>query len=269
MAKLLYEKKDEIAWVRFNKPEIFNAVDKHEVHRLVEVLKEASADKEVKAIIISSVGDKSFSAGDDLKAAIEEYDDIQSGKIHVVLDVVEDITENLQEIPRVILKAPKTVIAAVKGFAVGAGCEIAIGCDLIIAAENAQFGFPEVSAGMSITGGVTKLLPQIVGLMKAREMFYTGEFIDAQEAYRICLVNKVVPAEEVEKAAEEMARVIMSRAPLGVLAHKRMIHQNIDADFETVLNLEKQSITPLCFTEDYKEALDAFSEKRKPMFKGR
>ena len=247
---------------------MLNAFDPEETRRLVEVLREASGDKSVKAIIISSVGD-AFCAGDDLKVALKEYPLIKSGEIHPILDIVEDITENLQEIPRIIRRAPKVVIAAVRGYAVGGGFEIAIDSDLIVAAENAIFGFPETNAGMTITGGVTKLLPMIVGLNKARELMLTGEFIDAAEAHRIGLVNRLVPNGEEEKAAEELARVIMSRAPLAVAAHKRMVHQSVEADFETALDLEKQTITTMIYTEDYGEAVHAFAEKRKPSFKGR
>ena len=268
MAKLLYEIVDGIGWIRFNRPEVLNAFDSAEAARLVEVLKEAAGDKAVKAIVISSVGE-AFCAGDDLKVALEEYPKIKSGEIHPILDIVEDITESLQEIPRVIRRAPKVVIAAVRGYAVGGGFEIAIDSDLIVADETAIFGFPEANAGMTITGGATKLLPMIVGLNKARELMLTGEFIDAREAHRIGLVNKLVPAGEAERAAEAMARVIISRAPLAVANHKRMVQQSTEADFETALNLEKQTITTLIYTEDYGEAIHAFAEKRKPKFKGR
>ncbi len=268
MTKLLYEIDDEIAWIRFNKPEILNAIDPAETRRLVELLAQASADKQVRAIIISSIGD-AFSVGDDLKVAMEEYPKILSGEIHPILDIVEDITENLQEIPRIIRKSSKVVISAVRGYAVGAGFEIAIDSDMIVAAENAIFGFPEMNAGMTVTGGASKLLPMIVGLNRARELMLTGEFINAEEGYRIGLVNKVVPAGEEEKAAETLARKVMSRAPLAITQHKRLLAQSTEADFETVLNLEKQTISNLIFTEDYGEAIRAFTDKRKPVFKGR
>ena len=268
MAELLYEIKDGIGWIRFNRPEILNAFNPEEARALVAALREAAEDKSVKAIIISSVGD-AFCAGDDLKVALDEYPMIKSGELHPILDIVEDITESLQEIPRVIRKANKVVIAAVRGYAVGGGFEIAIDCDMIVAADNAIFGFPEANAGMTITGGASKLLPMIVGLNKARELVLTGEFIDAAEGHRIGLVNKLVPVGEEEAAAEKMARVVMSRAPLAVMQHKRLLQQSSEADFETALNLEKQTITTLLFTEDYGEAITAFGEKRKPEFKGR
>jgi enoyl-CoA hydratase/carnithine racemase len=268
MTKLLYEIDDGIGWIRFNKPEILNAIDARETQRLVEVLQEASDDRKVKAVIISSVGD-AFSVGDDLKVAMEEYPKILSGEIHPILDIVEDITENLQEIPRIIRKSSKVFISAVRGYAVGAGFEIAIDSDMIVAAENAIFGFPEMNAGMTVTGAASKLLPMIVGLNRARELMLTGEFIDAHEAWRIGLVNKLVGPGEEEHKAEAMARMVMSRAPLAITQHKRLLAQSTEADFETVLNLEKQTISNLIYTEDYGEAIKAFTEKRKPVFKGR
>ena len=268
MTNLLYEINDGIGWIRFNKPEILNAIDPLETRRLVEVLDEASRDKEVKAVIISSVGD-AFCVGDDLKVAMEEYPKILSGEIHPILDIVEDITENLQEIPRIIRKSSKVFISAVRGYAVGAGFEIAIDSDMIVAADNAIFGFPEMNAGMTVTGGISKLLPMIVGLNRAKELMLTGEFINAEEAWRIGLVNKLTPLGEEEQKAEAMARMVMSRAPLAITQHKRLLSQSPEADFETALNLEKQTISNLIFTEDYGEAVKAFTEKRKPNFKGR
>lgn len=268
MTKLLYEVKDGIGWIRFNRPEVLNAFNPAECRALVDTLRTAADDKAVKAIIISSVGDV-FCAGDDLKVALEEYPLIKSGKMHPILDIIEDITESLQEIPRIIRKANKVVIAAVRGYAVGGGFEIAIDCDMIVAADNATFGFPEANAGMTITGGASKLLPMIVGLNKARELVLTGEFIDAAEGHRIGLVNRLVPLGQEEAEAERLARVIMSRAPLAVMQHKRLLQQSTEADFETALNLEKQTIATLIYTEDYGEAITAFGEKRKPEFKGR
>lgn len=268
MTKLLYEVVDGIAWIRFNKPEILNAIDAEETRRFVELLRESSNDPDVKAVIVSSVGE-AFCVGDDLKVAMDEYPKILAGEIHPILDIVEDITENLQQIARVMRDSPKVCISAVRGYAVGAGFEIAIDSDLIVAADNAVFGFPEMNAGMTVTGGASKLLASIVGLNRARELMLTGEFIDAEEAWRIGLVNRLVKPGEEEKAAEKLARIVMSRAPLAIMQHKRLLAQAAEAGFETVLNLEKQTISNLIFSEDYGEAIKAFAEKRKPEFKGR
>ena len=268
MAKLLYDVKDEIAWIRLNRPEVLNALSSEELGAFVSALRKAADDPEVKAIIISSVGD-SFCAGEDLKIALEEYPQIKAGEIHPIIDIVEDITEGLQAIPRIIRMARKVVIASVRGLAVGGGFEIAIDADLIVAAENARFGFPEGNAGMTITGGATKLLPMSVGLNKARELVLTGEFIDAAEAHRIGLVNRVVPAGQEDEEAERLARLIMTRAPLSVTNHKRLLHNAAEIGLEATLELEKQTVTNMIYTEDYGEAITAFGEKRKPTFKGR
>ena len=268
MTKLLYEVVDGIAWIRFNKPEILNAIDAEETRRFVELLRESSNDPDVKAVIVSSVGE-AFCVGDDLKVAMDEYPKILAGEIHPILDIVEDITENLQQIARVMRDSPKVCISAVRGYAVGAGFEIAIDSDLIVAADNAVFGFPEMNAGMTVTGGASKLLASIVGLNRARELMLTGEFIDAEEAWRIGLVNKLVKPGEEERIAEKLARTVISRAPLAIMQHKRLLAQAAEAGFETVLNLEKQTISNLIFSEDYGEAIKAFAEKRKPEFKGR
>jgi enoyl-CoA hydratase len=268
MAKLIYEVKDEIAWIRMNRPEVLNALSSEELAAFVISLQQAADDPAVKAIIISSVGD-SFCAGEDLKIALEEYAQIKTGEIHPILDIVEDITEGLQAIPRIIRMARKVVIASVRGLAVGGGFEIAIDSDLIVAADNARFGFPEGNAGMTITGGASKLLPMSIGLNKARELVLTGEFIDAAEAYRIGLVNRLVPAGEEDAEAERLARRIMTRAPFSVVNHKRMLQNAAEAGFEATLEMEKQTVTNMIYTEDYGEAISAFGDKRTPTFKGR
>lgn len=268
MADILYEVEDGIAWIRMNRPELRNAITARGLERFVELLRGASQDDEVKVIIISSVGDD-FCAGEDLKIALDEYQLIKKGEMNPTVDIIEDVTENLQEIPRIIRKARKVVICAVRGFAVGGGFEIALDSDLIVAADTTKFGFPEGNAGMTITGGATKLLPMIVGLNKARELVLTGEFIDAEEACRIGIANRVVPAGEEEEEAARLARLIMTRAPMAVINHKRMLQNAAETGFEATLEAEKQTITGMLYSEDYGEAITAFGEKRKPVFKGR
>lgn len=268
MSDILYEVKDQIAWIRMNRPHLRNAITAKGLREFVARLQEAADDQAVRAIIVSSVGDD-FCAGEDLKIALDEYQLIKTGEIHPTLDIIEDVTENLQEIPRIMRKARKVVIAAVSGFAVGGGFEIALDSDLIVAADNTQFGFPEGNAGMTITGGATKLLPMIVGLNKAKEMILTGEFIDAEEAHRIGIANKVVPFGEEEAEAKRMAELIMTRSPAAVVNHKRMLQNAAESGFEATLEAEKQTITGMLYSEDYGEAITAFGEKRKPKFTGR
>lgn len=267
MAKLLYEKKEGIAWIRFNRPEVLNAINAEETAKLVEYLRQANNDDEVKVIILSSVG-KAFCSGDDLREMCREYEDIKT-KTRGINDIIESLTEDLQEVARQTTQSGKVVIAAVRGYALGAGFEIALDSDLLVLAENAMLGFPEPKAGMSITGGITKLLPMTIGLARAKELFFTGRYIGAEEAYEFGIANRVVPDGEEESEAEKLAREVMQVGPLCITAHKRMLHQSANADFETVLNLEKQTIGVLCTTDDAVEAANAFMEKRDPIFKGR
>lgn len=267
MASVLYEKRDGIGWIRIDRPQVRNAVSSVEIRLLGEHLRAAVSDDEVEAIVIGSSGD-SFSAGADLSEMVQEFEDLGSGRL-TISGLIETTTEGLQEVARLIRGANKIVVASVRGYALGAGCEIALDCDLIVAAEDAKFGFPETRAGMSITGGVTKLLSQAIGATRARDLFLTGRFVDADEAHRIGMVNRLAPAGEEDEVAEATVREVLRGSPLAVLAHKRMAQQSLDSDLETAFNLEKQTIGVLCTSEDAKEAVNAFVEKREPRFKGR
>lgn len=266
-ASVLYEKRDGIGWIRINRPRVRNAVSSEEIRLLGERLREAAGDEAVRAIVIAGAGD-SFSAGADLGEMVREFDDLGSGRL-TISGLIETTTEGLQEVARLIRGADKVVVASVCGYALGAGCEIALDCDLVVAAEDARFGFPETRAGMSVTGGVTKLLAQAIGAARARDLFLTGRFLDAEEAYEIGMVNRLVPAGEADEAAEALVREVLRGAPLAVLAHKRLAQQALEADMGATLNLEKQTIGVLCASEDAREAASAFVEKREPRFRGR
>jgi enoyl-CoA hydratase/carnithine racemase len=140
---------------------------------------------------------------------------------------------------------------------------------MIVAAETAIFGFPEAKTGMTITGGASKLLPMIIGLNRSRELLMTGEFMNAEEAHRYGLVNKLVPKGQDEAEAERLARLIMTRSPYSVVNHKRLVNNAVESGFEAALEAEKQTITGMLYSEDYGEAIAAFNEKRDPVFHGR
>ena len=267
MSAIIYGKEDGIATIKFNRPELLNAINMELATGLLDSLDKADRDEEVKAIILSGAG-RAFAAGWDLKEHQEEVRQIRSGELGAA-KAVEIGTDILQQFTRVVRNSDKVVIAAAHGYAVGAGFEICIACDLVVAAEDTKFGFPELTAAMTITSGATKLLPMTVGLHKARELAFSGEFIDAQEAYRIGLVSRVVPLGQEEETAKQMARKIMSNAPLVVLYHKRLLNQGPDSGLEATLNNEKWAILACLITEDAVEAVQAFNEKRKPVFKGK
>ena len=159
---------------------------------------------------------------------------------------------------------PKPIIGAVHGYAVGGGCELALDCDLVVAAEDAKFAFTEIGVGLFCTGGVTHFLPRTVGLARAKELIMTGEFFDGREAARLGLVNRVVPAAEVLPTAEALARTIMAKAPIPIAMLKGALESGVQSDLATAMALETASTVACFLTEDAQEGARAFVEKRPP-----
>ena len=224
---VLYDRKQNVGIITLNRPDRLNAINKDLLHRLIESLEVAAQDKEIGSIILTGSG-RAFCAGEDLKetSAGKTFDDW----------IVE--TDGLQDVQRIILALGKPLIAAVRGYALGGGCEFAMSCDIRIVAENAKFGFPETEVGLTITTAGTKLLAQIVGLGKAKEMVFTGDLIDAREALRIGLANKVVSDESLLDAALAMAKRIGAKSPLALKLCRIAIDQGLHSSFEQTLELE-------------------------------
>jgi enoyl-CoA hydratase len=256
---LLYEKEDGIAIVTMNRPERLNAISFKLKEDMTAAFDAMEKDEEVKVVILTG-GPKVFCAGADIK----ERAGIQMGqsqsfferrKSHAFFCRIEDFE--------------KPVIAAVSGVAVGGGCELSLVCDLRIASETARFGVPEVKIGAIPAAGGTQRLPRIIGITKAKELLYTGDFIDAQEAYRLNLVNKVVPVDKLMDTAKELARKIMNNPPLSVKFSKRAVNGGMQMDLARALEFEAFCSTIVVFSEDRIEGFKAFVEKRKPVYKGR
>jgi enoyl-CoA hydratase len=228
---VLYEKKQNVATITLNRPERLNAITRELLTGLIAQLQSASKDEDVAAVILTGAG-RAFCAGEDLK-------ETSAGKTHEQW-VAE--TDGLQEVQRVILALGKPLIAAVPGYALGGGCEFAMSCDIRIAAEEARFGFPETEVGLTITTAGTKLLSQIVGLGKAKELVFTGDFVDAHEALRIGLANKVVAADSLMDEALAMARKIAEKSPLALKLSRIAIDQGLHASFEQTLELEAEHL---------------------------
>ena len=224
---VLYEKRHNVAIITLNRPERLNAITRELLTGLIEQLETARRDPGVVAVILTGAG-RAFCAGEDLK-------ETSAGKT-IEQWVAE--TDGLQEVQRVILALGKPLIAAVPGYALGGGCEFAMSCDIRIAAEEAKFGFPETEVGLTITTAGTKLLSQIVGLGKAKELVFTGDFVDAPEALGIGLVNKVVAAERLLDEALAMARKIGAKSPLALKLSRIAIDQGLHSSFEQTLELE-------------------------------
>jgi len=224
---VLYSKDQNVGIITLNRPERLNAINKDLLKGLIEKLELAGQAKEIVSVILTGAG-RAFCAGEDLKetSAGKSFD-----------DWIEE-TEGLQEVQRVILALGKPLIAAVPGYALGGGCEFAMSCDIRIAAEEAKFGFPETDVGLTITTAGTKLLAQIVGLGKAKELVFTGDFIDAHEALAVGLANKVVAAERLLDESMAMARRIGEKSPLALKLSRIAIDQGLHASFEQTLELE-------------------------------
>ena len=258
---VLYEAKCGIAKIKLNRPEAMNAISDELRDQLEESLRKAIKDPEVKVVILCGAG-KAFCAGQDLKVAAEHMSYVANGKM-TGWELCEWATGGLQELTRLQRNPTKVFIAAVQGWAVGAGFEMTIACDLVVAAEGTKFGFPELEAGMSITNGATKLLPSIVGLNRAREWMLTGNWVTVDEAHRAGLVNKIVPPGQQEEAAEEIAKTIMSRKWPVVLTHKRLLNASLSCDLETSLWYEQAAILAAAMSGAADAGIKEFAERER------
>jgi len=255
---LLYEKDGGIGIITFNKPESLNVINSEFVSELGQTLNEIEGDNEVNAVIVTG-GEKVFVAGADIKEIIGITTSV--GARHFG----EKVRPVLQKLAN--LKQP--VIAAVSGLAFGGGCEIALACDIRIAAENANFAVPEIKLGVLPGAGGTQRLPRLVGMGKAKEMLFSGDPIDAEEAYRIGLANKVVPVESLMDEARKMAKTFIERPGYALMTIKELVNKGMSMDLNSALAYEARCFEFLFSTEDQKEGMKAFVEKRKPVFKNR
>ena len=263
--RILVRKDGHVAWMIFNRPDRLNAMTIESWGLMDELLSDLDRDREIRCLVIAGEG-RAFLAGHDVGEIREHNEDIESGKL--TPSQLREWQKNLQNSTRLIRAARFPVIAAVQGYAVGAGCELVFACDLVVAAEDARFGFPEVSIGVTITNGGTFFMPRKIGLAKARELAYTGEFIEAAEAHRIGLVNRVVPAGQERDEAGRLAQRIASRAPVAVQLHKVMIDAALQSSLDSALNFETEALVQTAMTRDNLEGARAFFEKREPEFTG-
>lgn len=223
---VIYDKKPNgILWIKFNRPQVLNAQNWQLFEDFLTALKAAQADKEVKIVILKGEG-RAFCSGADLGEPDRNAEEAMD-----FLEIVQDTT-------RTIRRMRKVVIAAVHGYALGAGCEWSMNCDIRIAAEGAKFGFPETGVGGAVTNAGTKLLPLLVGMGRAKEMVYTGDLVEAKQAEQWGLVNKVVPLEDLDKAATEMAEKIIGKSSTAIIIAKRALDWGVDMGFEEVLEFE-------------------------------
>lgn len=257
---LIYEKQDRLAYITINRPEAHNALDFETARELNDAFEDFRDDDNLWVAVLTGAGDQSFCSGADLKSAIptltrgqEDFEDVLKGR--------GGITQNFD--------CWKPIIAVVNGHCIAGGMELMLACDLRIASENAVFGLAEVCWGIIPAGGGTQRLPRAVPLSRAMEMILTGKTISAHEAYRIDLINKVVPQSELMEETQEWVRTLLARGPLALRAAKQAVLQGLNLPISEGLALEQRLFRGLLDTEDAVEGPKAFKEKRRPVFKGK
>jgi len=255
---LLYEKEDGTGIIELNRPKDLNALNSEMLAELTALFADIEADDDVRVIIITGSGEKAFVAGSDVRE-MQPKTSLSIREFHTANRILLEKIERL----------PKPVIAAINGFALGGGCELALSCDLRIAAENARFGQPEINLGLIPGAGGTQRLTRLVGMTKAKEIVLTGDLIDARTALSIGLVNKVVPQDDLMSEAKTLAQKLLTKSSAALSLAKAAINGGWNMTLPSGLDLEAQCFA-LCFaTEDQKEGMSAFMEKREPHFKGK
>jgi enoyl-CoA hydratase len=255
---ILYEKKDGIARITFNRPKVLNALNKKTIGELHQILLEARDDETVRVLILTGAGEKAFVAGADInELAVQEA---VEAKEHSLVG---------QGVGRLLETLGKPSICAINGFALGGGCELALACSIRIASKTARLGQPEVKLGIIPGFGGSQRLARLCGKGVAHEMCLTGEMITAEEAQRIGLVNHIYEPAELIPAAEAMAKKIIANGPLAVEYTMEAIERGVEMPLEEGLAYEASLFGVVCSTEDKREGTKAFLEKRPPNFKGK
>lgn len=255
---LLLEVKDYTALITVNRPRVLNALNYETVQELGHVFNQLEQQKEVRSVIITGAGDKAFVAGADISEFTKL--DTLSGQTYI---------RHIQQVFNQIENFPRPVIAAINGFALGGGFELALACHILLASEDAKLGLPEVGIGIFPAAGGTQRLPRLIGRSRALELILSGYQLNAQDAYEWGILNHIYPAENLMSKAKDMANLINSKAPVAVTSALKSVTTGSDMPLERALEMDVQ-LTAICTgTLDLKEGATAFLEKRPPMFHGR
>jgi len=258
--RILLEKKDHALWITINRPEKKNAQDARTRTEIVEALQQGCDDEDVHLMVLTGAGDDFCAGGDAGKFPQNPVE---------FMDMIGLQTKGKKRPIEMAREIPKPIIAMVKGLALGAGMELAMACDMIVASDDARFGQPEIKLGLIPGGGGTQILPRLVGEKKAKELVMTGNVIPAQEALEIGLINRVVPRASLRKSVEDLVDNLLKKSPLMLKFAKMAINKTLETSLSVGLAYESD-LCAICFgTEDLKEGAKAFSEKRKPIFKGK
>jgi len=254
---IIYQVEDGIATITFNRPKALNALNSALLGEFSEALDEIAADENIRVLVLTGSGDKSFVAGADI-TQLATYNCLTAKNF---AQEGHAIIARLQQLPI-------AVIAAVNGFALGGGTEIAIACDFIYASDNAKFGQPEINLGLIPGFGGTQRLPRLIGANLAKELVFTGKMISAAEAEKIGLANKVVPQDQLMEEVMKTAREIASKGKASLRAAKQAINNGLNTDLATGIHIEVEAFGMCYASSDSREGTSAFLEKRKPEFKG-
>lgn len=255
---LIYRQETNIGILTINRPSALNALNEEVLNELKLFCQQIINDPDIRVLVITGAGEKAFVAGADIKA--------MQG---MIAKEAEEFSTFAQNVFNTIEELPFAVIAAVNGFALGGGCELALACDIILASEKAKFGLPEVTLGLLPSFGGTQRLPRAVGLYKAREMVFSGEFYSAEQCKMFGFVNRVIAPEELLNEAQKLALTIASRGPIAVAKAKKSLITGFELPISDGLTQESQLFGELFNTKDHQEGLEAFIEKRNPQFKGK
>ena len=255
---IIYQKNEGVATITLNRPEALNAFSKDVVEEILHALEDVKTDEAVRVVVLTGAGEKAFSAGADIKTMVG----MTALKARELSFMGEKLCVGLENLE-------KPVVAAINGYALGGGLEVAMSCDLRIASENAKMGQTEINIGLIPGWGGTQRLTRLVGMTKAKELVFTGRIIDAKTAEQIGIVNMVVPADKFRETVSQFAKDLASKAPVALKVAKALINKGSDIGLESALALEREGFGVVGSSEDLKEGVSAFTEKRKPVFKGR
>lgn len=255
---ILFETRGKIGYVTLNRPEKMNALNSATFVELFDAFQKINEDEELAGAILTGAGDKAFAAGADISELATQTP-----------VTAKQFALNSERVLCFIEGMNKPVIAAIKGFVLGGGCELAMACHMRLAADNSKFGQPEVNLGLMAGNGGSQRLPRLVGKGRAMEVLLTGDFVSAEDAYRIGLVNRVTAVEDLIPACEKILNAVAAKGPIAIKLTIEAVNQGMEMTLAEGLNLEANLFGLLFSTEDMKEGTTAFLEKRKPEFKGK
>jgi len=255
---IIYEKSEGIATITLNRPEALNAFSKEVVNEVLQALEDVKTDGNVRVVVLTGVGEKAFSAGADIKE-MKRFTALKARALSLMGEKLCSALENLE----------KPVVAAINGYALGGGLEVAMSCDLRIASERARMGQTEINIGLIPGWGGTQRLTRLIGRTKAKELVFTGKMIDAKTAEQLGIVNMVFPAEGFREKVRQFAKELAAKAPVALRVAKALINKGADMSLDSAIALEREGFGVVGSTEDLQEGVSAFTEKRKPTFKGK